>query len=207
MSDRPAALNCQISAGTPKVLLSPLETEEALLERYDGTDADRGGLGRTAYRDKVIRRYLANDEDTFNEFVRSLRTQRAGLNLASDGALIALNGISAVTGGAKTKSALAAISGGIIGVRNSIDKELFDLEAVSAIISKMRAARLTVKVAITAGMAKPDSQYTLEEALIDLRAYAAAGTLTSRWAGVQEDAGAEPAEAQEEIKAITRDAA
>ncbi|RYY25126.1 MAG: hypothetical protein EOP62_14915 [Sphingomonadales bacterium] len=207
-NDRPAALTYRtLSSANPPSLLNPIETEEIILKRYDGTDADRGGLGRTAYRDKVVRRYLAADEDTFNAFIRALRTQRVGLNLGTDGALILLNGISAVTGGAKTKSALAAISGGIIGARNSVDKELFNLEAISAIISKMRATRLTALVPITAGLAKPDSQYTLEEALIDLRAYAGAGTLTSAWAAVHEDAGAETQQAQGELKAITHDAA
>ena len=191
------------SGGTEQKTVS--ETEQAVLAAYDRSEAEEGvRLTKRQFRDKYVYRYISADDDTFNAFVQNLRSQRAGFNIGTDAALLMLNGASAVTGGAQTKAVLAAISGGLIGFHGSVDKELFNLEALSAISNKMKSARLTALVPIKRGLTKTDEEYPLEQALVDLRAYAAAGTLSGAVNAIQQDAGEEGTEAKQEIRAITR---
>lgn len=201
LMDRPATLKYKGK------MASPAEAELAAIDAYHGTDADRGGMSRQEFRDSIVYRQLAAEDDDFGQFVRNLRSERAGGNIATDLAVLTLNGIAAVTGGAQTKATLAVISGGLVGAKNSVDKELFNLEALSAIVSRMKAARLKALVPIKAGLTKSVGDYSLEEALLDLRAYANAGTLSATLTAISNDAGEEAKEAADDIMTLTHGAA
>lgn len=201
LMDRPATLKYKGASATPA------EEELASIRAYHGTDADRDGMSRQEYRDSIIYRQIAADDDNFGQFVRNLRSEQAGANIATNLAVLTLNGIAAVTGGAQTKATLAVISGGLIGAKGSVDKELFNLEALSAIVSRMKAARLTALVPIKAGLAQSVGDYSLEHALLDLRAYANAGTLSATLTAISNDAGEEAQEATDQIRSFTYDAA
>jgi hypothetical protein len=199
--DRPAKIS--VPGGSSK---TPEAAEEEALANYHSSDTSkRWGLTKGEYRDAFVRRAIAADDDSFSDFSRKLRSQRAVLNIGSDAAVIAINGVAAVTGGAETKAALAVGSAAILGVRSSIDKEIFDQQALGALVARMKAARLAALVPISAGMAKSDKDYPLEQALIDLRAYADAGSLLSAIDAINSDAGLVAAQATEQIKEITRD--
>jgi hypothetical protein len=199
LMDRAATLSYQDGQA------SPSQWEQAAIRKYHGSPADRDGMSPQEYRDSVIYRELAADDDNFGQFVRELRSERAGGNIATDLALITLNGLGVVTGGAHTKQLLAAISGGLIGAKGSVDKELFNLEAMSAILSRMRAARLQALVPIKAGLAQSPADYPLEQALFDLRAYLNAGTLSGTLAAISNDAGEKSEDARQQIREYTRD--
>lgn len=202
LMDRPATLKYRNPPSK-----SAAETELADIQAYHGDASQRQGMSQQEFRDSIIYRQLAADDNDFAQFVRNLRSERAGGNIATDLAVIALNGISAVTGGAQTKATLAVISGGLIGAKGSIDKELFNMEALSAIVSRMKAARLTALVPIKTGLAKSVGDYSLEQALFDLRGYANAGTLSATLSAISNDAGEASQEATAQIRELTYDAA
>lgn len=197
--DRPATLKYRDPPAS-----SPAETELAAIQAYHGTADQRQGMSQREYRDSIIYRQLAADDDDFAQFVRNLRSERAGGNIATDLAVIALNGIAAVTGGAQTKATLAMISGGLVGAKNSVDKELFNMEALSAIVSRMKAARLQALVPIMTGLTLETNEYSLERALYDLRTYANAGTLSATLTAISNDAGEEAEDASGQIEMLTR---
>jgi hypothetical protein len=201
LMDRPATLKYR-----DPPTRSAAETELAAIQAYHGDASQRQGMSQREYRDSIIYRQLAADDDDFGQFVRNLRSDKAKGNIATDIAVLALNGISAVTGGAQTKATLAVISGGLIGAKGSIDKELFNLEALSAIVSRMKAARLKALVPIKTGLNQDTTDYSLEQALFDLRGYANAGTLSGALSAITNDAGEEAEDAAEDIRTLTRTA-
>lgn len=209
-SDRPAILRYAMvqpstASGTSHTL-SPAETERATITAYHASsDLARDNMGQRAYRNAMVYRQLAADDDDFNAFVQHLRADRALMNLSTDGGAIILSGIAAVAGSAGEKAALATLSGGLLGIRNSFDKELFALEAMSALLSRMRAARTAALVPIKRGLATDIDAYPFEQALLDLRAYSNAGSLSTTIDTISTDAGTAEARAAEQILSIERD--
>ncbi len=145
---------------------------------------------------------MGADDERFGIFVRAIRSDRALMNMSGDGGAIILNGIAAVTGTAGEKAALSALSGGLLAAKGSVDRELFNLEAMSALLARMRAAREAARVPIFKGVESNTADYPLEKALVDLRAYAEAGSLLATIDAIKIDAGKVVQEAQAEI---TRD--
>jgi hypothetical protein len=171
-----------------------------------GSDATvRNGLDRETYRNSVIWRQIAADDDSFHQFVRALRADRALMNMSADGGAIVLNGLGAVLGTAAEKAALATLSAGLLAARGSVDRELFNLETMSALLARMKAARLAALVPLRRGMTLSAAQYPLEQALVDLRAYARAGSLLATIEAVSEDAGVVAVKAEAQVAVIERD--
>lgn len=207
-SDRPATLHF-----APALKVSPASSAGAEID----PNATSSGLSLTEtgsiqyyrrlktrderrnYRDSIVWQQLAADDDNFNIFVRNVRSDRALMNMSADGGVIFLNGLAAVTGTAGEKAALSTLSAGLLGSRGSVDKELFNLETMSAIIARMKAARKQALVPIRAGLARGDGVYPLEQALVDLRSYADAGSLLSTIAAITNDAGVATETAEQEI--------
>lgn len=179
------------------------QTEEEVLTTYYGTLP--AGMTRQSYRDKIVRRQIALDDDSFNEFVRTVRSDRALMNMSADGGAIFLNGLGAVTGTAGEKAALAVLSGGLLSSKGSVDRHLFNQEAMSALLSRMKAARLAALVPIQRGLAESDQRYPLDQALIDLRAYANAGSLLATIEAISNDAGEVAAQARKDFVEVQRD--
>ncbi|WP_394646307.1 hypothetical protein [uncultured Sphingomonas sp.] len=181
-------------------------TERLQIDKYHALlTAD--GIVQTArgYRDAVVWRQISADDERFGAFVRGVRSDRALMNMSADGGAIVLNGVAAVTGTAGEKAALAALAGGLLAAKGSVDRELFNLEAVSAILSRMRAARVAALVPIRAGLAQDVGHYSLEEALRDVRSYVEAGSLLATVDAIKVDAGKVEQKATTEIEEIRRD--
>lgn len=184
-----------------------IETERKLIKNYHGPlDSGREGLDQRAYRDAVVWRQIAADDDDFYEFVRTVRSERATMNMSADGGAIFLSGLGATMGSAGEKAALAVLSGGLLSAKGSVDRELFNLETLSALLARMKAARLAALVPIKQGLAKPVAQYPLEQALVDLRAYANAGSLLATIDAVSADAGKVTQQAEEGLTLADRGA-
>lgn len=203
-NDRPATLHF---ATPPKVSPAPAPDAEP---KPDGLSLTEAGTiryyrqlatpeKRRSYRDTIVWQQLAADDDSFNAFVRNVRSDRALMNMSADGGVIFLNGLAAVTGTAGEKAALSTLSAGLLSSRGSVDKELFNLETMSALLARMKAARKQALVPIRAGLAKLDAAYPLEQALVDLRAYADAGSLLSTIAAITNDAGVATEAAEQQI--------
>jgi hypothetical protein len=68
----------------------------------------------------------------------------------------------------------------------------------------MKAARLQALVPIKTGLTLETSEYSLEQALFDLRTYANAGTLSATLSAISNDAGEEAEDASGKIEQLTR---
>ena len=208
LSDRSATLKYTEPNTSGPGDMRPSDWErQAVLKYHAPTDAQRDNMTQRQFRDSVIYRELAADDDHFNQFVRALRTERAAGNISADLATTILNGLATVYGGARAKEKLAALAGGVTSAHSSVEQELFNAEAMVAITSRMKAARLKALVPIEAGLTRSIGDYPLERGLRDLRAYADAGTLSSTLAAITNDAGEDAQEAQQQINNFTRDAA
>ncbi|MEH3045961.1 hypothetical protein [Sphingomonas adhaesiva] len=156
------------------------------------------------YRDSIIWRVIAKDDDSFYTFVREVRSDRALMNMSADGAVIFLNGLAAVTGTAGEKAALAVLSGGVLAGKGSVDRQLFNQETMTALLARMKAARLAALVPIKRGLTLSADAYPLEQALVDMRGYAAAGSLLATIEAITTDAGRTAEKAENEIEVEAR---
>lgn len=141
------------------------------------------------FRDRVIYARLEVIDLNYYDFEAKLLSAGAGANLGADLAILTLNGLGATTGAAPAKAAFAAASAGVVGAKGAINTDVFYQKTLPALIAQMRADRQTLLVRITAGIQKPPSEYSLSQALADVDAYYAAGSLPSALTAVTSQAG------------------
>jgi hypothetical protein len=153
-------------------------------------------------RNDIISGRLRAVDLNYYAFVKALFQQYNASTLGADIAVLGLNAAGAVSGGALTKSALAAASAGIVGVKGAIDADLFYQKTLPALVAQMDAQRKTVLANILKGLSEELDKYPLQQGLGDVDAYYAAGTIPGAISGVITDAGAKSEQA--DIK-ITRD--
>lgn len=146
--------------------------------RYDkavAAIASLTGPARNTYRNRVVSAYLMAIDARYFQFRRDLSRNMKGGNVGFDAALLALTGTAAVWD--KAASELAAGATAIAGGRASLNRELYFERTLPALISLMESERLTVRTDILRGMARPEGDYTIEEAFADLTRYQAAASL------------------------------
>ncbi len=149
-----------------------------------------------AYFDGVLRRYLVaqplKQKEIRNGFIetrtalidqdyagfrQTLYTQRVGMNVGVDLATLGLNAIGAVTGSLPAKTGLHALSGGLIGSKASVDKNVFFDRTMPALLAQMEAQRSAVRLRLLGGMMVAPERYPLMQARADLEDYYIAGTM------------------------------
>lgn len=149
-----------------------------------------------AYFDGILRRYLAaqpqKQQEIRNGFIetrtalidqgyagfrQTLYTQRVGMNVGVDLATLGLNAVGAVTGSEPAKTGLHALSGGLIGSKASIDKNVFFDRTMPALLAQMEAQRSAVRLRLLGGMMVGPDRYPLMQARADLEDYYVAGTM------------------------------
>ena len=149
-----------------------------------------------AHFDGILRRYLAAQpqkqkelrngfietrtaliDQAYAGFRQTLYTQRVGMNVGVDLATLGLNAVGAVTGSAPAKTGLHALSGGLIGSKASIDKNVFFDRTMPALLAQMEAQRSALRLRMMGGMMVDTSRYPLMQARADLEEYYAAGTM------------------------------
>ena len=149
-----------------------------------------------AYFDGILARYLAaqpqQQKEIRNGFIetrtalidqgyagfrQTLYTQRVGMNVGVDLATLGLNAVGAVTGSASAKTGLHALSGGLIGSKASIDKNVFFDRTMPALLAQMEAQRSALRLRMMGGMMVGPDRYPLMQARADLEEYYAAGTM------------------------------
>lgn len=153
----------------------------------DDTDANLTSLEAGAASEKV--KYLqASDPDTartqrnrvvytkmqvyeiyFTNFQQRLWGDNNFFSVGGDMAALILNGLGATTGSTTTKAALSAASGGIIGAKAAIDKDIYFQQTLPAVLAQMSANRDKIKSAIIDNLKQSDAAYPLAAAEIDLQ--------------------------------------
>ena len=111
------------------------------------------------------------------------------MNIGADWAVLGLNAVASVVGGAGTKAALAATSGGIVGAKGSVDKNLFYEKTMSVLLAEMRASRRAVMVRIRKGLTLSTRDYALTAALADISEYFSSGSIPGATAAVSANTG------------------
>ena len=149
-----------------------------------------------AYFATILRRYLAAPplkqkelrngfietrtaliDQSYAGFRQTLYTQRVGMNVGVDLATLGLNAVGAVTGSAPAKTGLHALSGGLIGSKASVDKNVFFDRTMPALLAQMEAQRSAVRLRLLGGMMVGPDRYPLLQARADLEEYYVAGTM------------------------------
>jgi hypothetical protein len=147
----------------------------------------RGSGNRRSCRDKITYARMRYADLLYEQFRRRLFFGINGGNAAVDIAVLGLNSAGALVGGATTKAILAAISGGLVGTRGIVEKELLYHSAIQTLILKMDTDRAAVRVRITAALKNDDLTYPFEAAELDAGDYFRAGTLGNALIGLQGD--------------------
>jgi ribosomal protein L18E len=151
---------------------------------------------RQSVRDTiVINRMLAYDV-AYETFKQQLLTEGNSINTIGDLIVLALSGLGATTGTATTKAALAAASAGIVGAKTAISSDLFYQRTLPALIAQMDANRATAKAAILNGLSRPDSDYPLVRAFVDLQQLSDAGSMIGAVGTITGDAAAKKSAAE-----------
>lgn len=128
---------------------------------------------RNQYIDQVIISVNRN----FRDYKNSIYLGRASFDTLTDFTVLALSGVTAVTGTAATKAALGAATAGVTGARQSVNSNFFQNNARDAVFSMMDTLRQTELGVINQNEQKSIADYTMADALRDLDAYYEMGTV------------------------------
>jgi hypothetical protein len=141
-------------------------------------------------RNNIVTARIYAIDVNYHNFVHALTSEQNVGSVGTDWIALALAGVGATTGSAATKAALAAASGGVIGARAAVSKDVFYNNTVPTLITQMEAQRKTILAQIYTGLMKSPTDYTIYQALADLDAYYNAGTLNGALVGLANSASA-----------------
>jgi hypothetical protein len=128
-------------------------------------------------RNQIVNELLFLINDYYSAYELSWYATATGHSFLSDLTTLGLDTATAAVGGAELKTMLAAISTGVGGQKIAVQRDFFQNQNIALIIKNMRAARADVLVKIRAKTPKSTDEYPLEDALLDLQEYFAAGTV------------------------------
>lgn len=186
-------------------LAAKYSTSTDLAAKIDAAGKDPSGVKRNILLNDLILLVDLN----YNHWEKLLYNKKAGFDLGTDAAVLGLGGATALTGMTSVANVLGQITTGITGFKTAVDSDLLQKNAVPALVAKMRAARATQLLKIQAAMTSegkpigpsPLSNYSVEQGLIDVNAYYAAGTFVS----ALQDITAKASEEQKTAEAKTAD--
>lgn len=162
------------------------------------TEADR-----RRERDRLVYGKMEVIEYDFEALERALNGTGNSVSLFGDLSVLALTGIASTTGGEATKSALAAMSSGIVGAQGAVSKNLYFQRTLPALLTQMEANRIAVRATIIAALVeKSDADYPLPAAAIDLRRLIRAGSIPASVAGITQQAAAQRDESQAKVDGL-----
>jgi hypothetical protein len=181
-------------------------TADALQKRIDA-----------AQDDPVKRNVLLNDlilivDLNYYEWEKRLFSKKAAFDLGTNAALLGLGGATALASATGTANILGQISTGITGFKASVDTDILQKNSIPSLVSKMRAARQTQLAKMQAAMIQmqnkvptgpsPVDLYSVEQGLLDLNVYYAAGTFVGALQDITAKAAEEKKAADEKINAL-----
>lgn len=128
----------------------------------------RDGLTRVQYRNMITALYMSAADARYEEFRTRLSQEAKGTAFGGNIAILLMNGISVVSGN-EARRALAAGSAVVAGGQASVSKDLFIDKALGAVLASMDGARAEAKTRIVEKLRLDADQYSLPEALADVR--------------------------------------
>jgi hypothetical protein len=156
----------------------------------------------TLQRNNIVTARIFSIDANFHQFVRDLSTQQNLSTIGVDWAAIGLASAGVAVTSLQTKTILAAIAGGILGAKASVDKDVFYNKTIPALITLMEAQRKIVLAQIYTGLKKSAAEYTMYQALADLDAYYNAGTINGAIVGLTTTAGVSLQVGSDQIAAV-----
>ncbi|NQE60974.1 hypothetical protein [Caulobacter sp. RHG1] len=184
---------CPVSAGT----LATLQRTDYDTARKSASTSD---AERRRLRNIFIDSCMGAINASYRAFARELTGDQKYFNVGTDVAAGGFTTAATLAKSARTKTFLAAYATTILGLRSSVDKEVFLGKTLTALTAQMDASRKVVMVDIIIGRNEPDSDYSLDTALLDLQELYEAGSINSAITAVTADAGEKSKEAKAEIK-------
>jgi hypothetical protein len=186
-----------------------LRGELAQLDRYYADDVlrefyvHRAGdpISQRAWRDEVVHARLRAIDLHYTQFLQRAASRRITANAAADIALLGLGAAGTLVPAAGDKAILAAISGGLVGARGVIDREVFYEKTLPVLVQAMDAQRTRQLVKIRAGLTASPHEYPLLLALADVEAYYQAGTFPGAIIALNQMTSAEACAADAELNA------
>ena len=155
-------------------------------------------------RNKVLNELILLTDVYYRDYEDFLYVGKAMADTGFDVVELGLTLWATVSGVNRTKTTLSAIATGLKGTRLSIDKNLFQRQAMIAMISKMRAIRKEKLIVLYQGMKKPVLKYSLDQALIDIGEYYNAGTIIGALQDIFSQSGVEDKEAEKKLEEIKK---
>ncbi len=159
---------------------------------------------RRMWRDDVVFGRIRAIKLHFQVFQKTLNAERTNLNISSDFTVIGLNTAGTLIPSAATKTVLATLSGGLIGAKGSIEKNLYYEQTIPVLFSKMESMQKERLVTIQNGLRLDTTEYSLQQALVDVENYYMAGTIPGAIMGIAQTSGAESEKADDDLKSILR---
>lgn len=157
---------------------------------------------KAGLRNQYIRILMAKVDTEYFKFTNDLYVGRSSIGFTGDLASLGLTAASTIVGDKDLKTILSGTATAVTGSSASFDKRFFQDQAIGALLTTMNASRLAVEATITANLKKPSSEYTLDDAILDVLQYHRAGTLLHAIAEIQTDQGNKAASSQATINTL-----
>jgi hypothetical protein len=162
----------------------------------------------TTLRDRMVQRVRLEIDGNYHQFESKLFENRAYFNTSADWVELSLAGAVAVVGGEHAKTVLGVVLTGVKGGRLSLDKNFFREKTTETLMSAMQAERGRRLIIITKKITEGDaSQYSWDEAWVDLLNYFYAGTIESGLLAIASQTGAEATDAKNEVRRVEKERA
>jgi len=200
-------VSCASTQGFPERVVKPADELDELKTDFQtakkmysmaNNDQDRKRI-----RNEIINGRIAAIDINFSLFQEKLHEEGVGLNIGSDAIVLGLGAAGALASGG-TSQVLSATSAAVTGLKGSIDKKVFFEQTMPALFAQMIAKRKAVLVNIRNGLHQNPSLYPLQQGMSDLEEYRYAGTIPGAISSVVENAGAQSADASEQLAEIVK---
>lgn len=145
---------------------------------------------RRSCRDLIAYARMRYIDIKYQQYRHRVFAEVNGGDAATDLAVLGINAAGTLVPGAATKAILHAVSGGLVGAKGIIDKDVLYNAGIQTLILKMDADRAAVRERITSNLKQNEEIYPFEAAELDAGDYYRMGTLHNALITLQGDAGA-----------------
>lgn len=143
----------------------------------------------TEVRNETIEDLMYLIDSGFEEFVSHFYGTRAGLNVFSDWTTLGMATAGVLVNSAAAKTTYSTLNALFTGAKLSIEENVFQNQGPLAIVRKMEAERKKIETEISINKKRPINEYTMGEAMLQLRDYFQAGTLVHTLEILVEESG------------------
>lgn len=191
-------------AGAPEPSFDLNKDIEELSLCFEGSSSITKFYGNPSAnaRDEFIVGRLTLMNLRYLKFIRNLTSERQLLDSATAITAMGLGLAGSMVPLALTAKILAAVSAGVAGTKEVIDKNYYFEKTIPALVAQMNAERQKALYPILQGMQKDIIQYPLGQAVVDLNNYYIAGTFAGAIQSIQADAGKKEEQSKEDNDVI-----